>query len=215
MKSRPITVLLVDDHAVLRAGLSALLEVQDDMQVVGEAESGDEAIERASHCQPDVVVMDLGMPGLSAFDAIRTIRGIDSKTRVVVLSMYKGRDVVTKALEAGADGYIPKSSAHEHLLKAIRKVFRGDRYLDPAAATAVVDELQKRKLASSLMSDLSARESEVLRWTARGYTSGEIGYKLSISPKTVDTYRQRVMRKLNISHRSELVRLAVKAGLLD
>jgi two-component system response regulator NreC len=210
-----IKVLLVDDHAVLRAGLCALLDIQDDMQVVGEAGSGDEAIQKTADCQPDVIVMDLGMPGLNAFDAIRSIRNADDEARIIVLSMHKGRDIVTKALEAGADGYIPKSSAHDHLLQAIRKVYGGDRYLDPAAATAVVDGLRKRKLAASLMSNLSAREGEVLIWTAKGYSSGEIGQRLSISPKTVDTYRHRLMRKLDLSHRSELIRLAAEAGLLD
>jgi two-component system response regulator NreC len=128
--------------------------------------------------------------------------------------MHKGNEIVTRALEAGADGYVPKSSAHTDLLRAIRSVHGGRAYLHPSATTALVDAMHSVGDAQILLGTLSDREREVLRWTARGFSSREIGEKLSISGKTVDTYRQRLMQKLNLNHRSELVDLALRAGML-
>lgn len=209
-----IPVLLVDDHAVLRAGLCALLENQEDMQVVGQAENGDQALELVDQLRPAVVVMDLGMPGMLAFDAIREIRQRHPETRVIVLSMHKGSAVVTRALEAGADGYVPKSSAHTDLLRAIRTIQSGKAYLHPSAVTDLVQSIRTADNVQLLLSTLSDREREVMQWTARGYSSREIGDMLSISGKTVDTYRSRIMQKLNLEHRSELVELAFKAGMI-
>jgi two-component system response regulator NreC len=210
----PIHVMLVDDHAVLRAGLCALLAEQEDIAVVGEADSAEDAITMMPTVQPDIVVMDLGMPGMSAFDAIRQLRADYPQMGLIVLSMHKGNEIVTRALEAGADGYVPKSSAHTDLLRAIHSVHSGRAYLHPSATTALVDAMHNVGDAQILLGTLSDREREVLRWTARGFSSREIGEKLSISGKTVDTYRQRLMQKLNLSHRSEMVDLALRAGML-
>jgi len=207
-------VMLVDDHAVLRAGLCALLEEQDEIVVVGQAESADDAMEQLPKLAPDIVVMDLGMPGLNAFDAIRQLRASYPELGIIVLSMHKGNEIVTRALESGADGYVPKSSAHTDLLRAIRSVRGGKAYLHPSATTALVDAMHNVGDAQILLGTLSDREREVLRWTARGFSSREIGEKLSISGKTVDTYRQRLMQKLNLTHRSEMVDLALRAGML-
>ncbi|MGA9531502.1 MAG: response regulator transcription factor [Anaerolineales bacterium] len=207
-------VMLVDDHAVLRAGLCALLEEQDEIVVVGQADSADEAIEQMPELAPDIVVMDLGMPGLNAFDAIRQLRTDYPELGIIVLSMHKGNEIVTRALESGADGYVPKSSAHTDLLRAIRSVRSGKAYLHPSATTALVDAMHNVGDAQILLGTLSDREREVLRWTARGFSSREIGEKLSISGKTVDTYRQRLMQKLSLTHRSEMVDLALRAGML-
>lgn len=215
MTGSPIRVLLVDDHQVLRDGLRVLLEGEEDMQVVGEADTAEAAIRMASEAQPDVAVMDLGLPGGSGLDAIQEIRRRQLPVRIVVLSMHRGRELVMRAIEAGSDGYVPKASAHTDLLQAIRSVHAGERFLHPTAATAVVDELLDRRQESSLLSVLSEREREVLRWTARGFTSREIGQRLALSPKTVDTYRQRAMEKLELAHRSDVVRFALRAGLLD
>lgn len=209
-----IRVLLVDDHAVMRAGLSALLAEQQDIEVVGQAEDGDSAIELVPITRPDIVVMDLGMPGMGAFEAIRTIRQDHPKPGVIVLSMHKGTEIVTKALESGADGYVPKSSAHTELLRAIRTVHAGKAYLHPSATSALVASIRNAGDVEVLLTALSDREREVMQWTARGYSSREIGGMLSISSKTVDTYRSRLMQKLNLGHRSELVALAYKAGML-
>ena len=210
-----IQVMLVDDHAVLRTGLRTLLSDQDDIEVVGEADNGDDALELFPNIQPDIVVMDLGMPGSSAFEVIRTMRQIRPDAGVIVLSMHKGTGIVSKALESGADGYVPKSSAHTDLLRAIRTVHGGRAYLHPTATTVLVEAIRSSGSAQVLLSNLSDREREVMRWTARGYSSREIGDMLSISGKTVDTYRSRLMQKLDLQHRSELVELALKAGMLE
>jgi two-component system response regulator NreC len=214
MSVDPIKVILVDDHAVLRAGLRSLLDQQEDLMVVGEAETADEVFELVDSSLPQIVVMDLGMPGMNAFEAIKRLRQEYSQVKVIVLSMHKGREVVTKALEAGAEGYVPKSTAHTELLRAIHAVSQGENYLHPSAASVLVEAMRGTQGEMVLLETLSERELEVLNFTARGYTSREIGSKLSISPKTVDTYRHRVMEKLQLEHRSELVELAFKSGLL-
>jgi two-component system response regulator NreC len=151
---------------------------------------------------------------MTAFDAIRCIRQDHPDIGVIVLSMHKGNEIVTKALESGADGYVPKSSAHTDLLRAIRTVNSGKAYLHPSATTVLVRSIRTAGNAQVLLSTLSDREREVMRWTARGYSSREIGNMLAISGKTVDTYRSRLMQKLDLEHRAELVELAYKAGML-
>jgi len=210
-----IKILLADDHKVLRDGLRALLEDSGDMIVVAEAGTVDEAVERAEKYLPDVIVMDLGMPGGSGLDAIRQIRQKGLSVRIVVLSMHSGREMVMQVLQAGSDGYVPKSSAHTDLILAIRTVFNGQRFLHPEATTALVDELLDKQEESKLVAILSDRERDVLKFTAMGFTSREIGDQLALSPKTVDTYRERAMMKLNIEHRTDIVRFALRAGLLD
>lgn len=214
MKGSTISVILVDDHAVLRAGLRSLLEKQDDMVVVGEAENADDALHLIQAESPRIVVMDLGMPGMNAFEAIKEIHKSQPEVKVIVLSMHKGREIVTRALEVGADGYVPKSTVHTDLLRAIRAVSRGETYLHPSATSVLVDVVRGKQEDQVLLETLSDRELEVLNYTVRGYTSREIGEMLAISPKTVDTYRHRLMEKLNLNHRSELVELAFNTGLL-
>jgi two-component system response regulator NreC len=207
--------LLVDDHQVLREGLRLLLEGEEDMVVVSEAGTGKDAIRLASELHPDVIVMDLGLPDGNGINAIREIRSQERSVRIVVLSMYSDRELVMKALEAGSDGYVPKSSAHSDLLQAIRAVHIGQRYLHPIAATAVVDEMLEKQEGNQLLEILSEREREVLRLTAMGFTSRDIGDRLALSPKTVDTYRQRAMNKLELESRAELIRFALRAGLME
>lgn len=210
-----IRILLADDHKVLRDGLRALLESEGDMAVVAEAGNVDDAVQLAIKFLPDVVVMDLGMPGGSGLDAIRQIRQLELPVRIVVLSMHSGREMVMQVLTAGSDGYVPKSSAHTDLIQAIRTVHKGQRFLHPEATTALVDEFLDKQEESKLVSILSDRERDVLKLTAMGFTSREIGDQLALSPKTVDTYRERAMMKLNIEHRSDIIRFALRAGLLD
>lgn len=210
-----IKILLADDHKVLRDGLRALLEDDGEMIVVAEAGTVDEAVEKAEKFLPHVVVMDLGMPGGSGLDAIRQIRQKELPVRIVVLSMHSGREMVMQVLQAGSDGYVPKSSAHTDLILAIRTVLNGQRFLHPEATTALVDELLDKQEESKLVSILSDRERDVLKLTAMGFTSREIGEQLALSPKTVDTYRERAMMKLNIEHRTDIIRFALRAGLLD
>ena len=214
-RGNSVHILLVDDHKVLRDGLRSLLEHEPDLQVTGEAGTGAHAIELARTLTPDIIVLDLGLPDMSGLDVIRAIRQSNSKAGIVVLSMYSRREFVVPAIEAGCDGYVPKSSTHTSLLQAIRTVLGGERYLHPTAATALMSALQNEQSESSQFEALSEREQEVIRLTAQGFTSREIGEKLFISSKTVETYRQRAMEKLEIEHRSDLIKFAVRAGLLD
>jgi two-component system response regulator NreC len=186
-----------------------------DLCVVGEADSGEVALQLVSRTQPDVVVMDLGMPGMGGLAAIQELRTRKEDCRVVVLSMHSDREIVTRALRAGCDGFVPKSSAHIRLLHAIRTVHAGETYLHAKAISAMVNDYVEKEKQAVLLESLSEREREVIHLTALGFTSREIGERLAISPKTVDTYRQRGMIKLALEHRSDLVRFAIQAGLLN
>ncbi len=214
--SEPIRILLVDDHAVLRAGLRALLGAEPGLTVVGEAATGEEAVEKARTLRPDVVVMDLSMPGMDGLEATRRIAALGLGAKILVLTVHAEQEYLLPVLEAGGSGYVTKTSADEDLIEAIRTVARGDVFLYPSAARLL---LQRYKAAESgaepsPLARLSEREREVLALTAEGYSSAEIGERLFISPKTVDTYRSRIMEKLGLHHRSELVRFALRTGLL-
>ncbi len=215
MTEPQIRVLLVDDHQVLRDGLRVLLEGEEDMVVVAEAGTGKDALRLALEIRPDVIVMDLGLPDGNGIEIIREIRKQLSPARIVVLTMYSDRELVMRALEAGSEGFVPKSSAHTDLLQAIRIVHQGQRYLHPVAATAVVNGMLDKQEGSQLLKMLSERETEVLRYTAMGFTSRDIGDRLALSPKTVDTYRQRAMNKLDLQTRADVIRIALRARLLD
>lgn len=210
-----IRVLLVDDHTVLREGLLAMLSDEDDILVCGEAETGAAGLRLAGELQPDVIVLDLGLPDLSGLEMIREIVGGGSSARIVILSMHSGREIVMQAIRAGAHGYVPKSAAHRDLLRAIRSVHAGNRYLDPLAATIVVEELAEQNEEWELLKQLSERELEVLRGYARGYTSREMASQLALSQKSIETYRKRATDKLGLTHRSEVIQFALRAGLLD
>lgn len=208
-------ILLVDDHAMFRAGIKALLEADGRLVVVGEASSGDEAVDKVRELKPDVVVMDLSMPGSNGLEATRRIAALELDTKVLVLTVHAEEEYLVPVVEAGASGYLTKTSADNDLIEAIKVVARGEVYLPPKATTLL---LQRYKASESDdaagLHDLSTREQEVLALTAEGYSSREIGKKLFISPKTVDTYRSRIMDKLGLNHRSELVRFALRVGLL-
>ncbi len=214
--AEPIRILLADDHAVLRAGLKALLEAEGDMTVVGEAGTGEAAIERVQALRPDVVVMDLSMPGVGGLEATRRIAALAPETKVLVLTVHAEQEYLLPVLEAGGSGYVTKTSADEDLIEAIRTVARGDVFLYPSAARLLLQGYKAADPAAepSPLERLSEREREVLGFTAEGYSSAEIGARLFISPKTVDTYRSRIMEKLGLHHRSELVRFALRTGLL-
>jgi len=212
---KPITVLLVDDHAMFRAGIRALLEAEGHVQVVGEGSSGDEAVDLVRKLKPDVVVMDLSMPGSNGLEATRRIAALELNTHVLVLTVHAEEEYLVPVVEAGASGYLTKTSADTDLLEAIRIVARGQVFLPPKATTLLLKQYKAADADEQAgLKDLSTREQEVLALTAEGYSSREIGKKLFISPKTVDTYRSRIMDKLGLNHRSELVRFALKVGLL-
>jgi two-component system response regulator NreC len=210
-----IRILLVDDHLVLRAGLKSLLENESDMRVVGEASTGEEGIEKAKFLKPDVVVMDLSMPGTGGLAATRSITEA-AVSRVLVLTMHSEEEYLLPVLEAGGSGYVRKTSADTDLVAAIRTVARDEVFLYPNAARLLLQGFRVRgeKKEDDPLERLTERERDVLTMTAEGFSSSEIGEKLFISPKTVDTYRSRIMQKLELTHRSQLVRFALNTGLL-
>jgi len=216
MAEKKIRILLVDDHPVLRSGLDALLALEPDMEVVGQASTGEEGIEKTRLLRPDVVVMDLAMPGIGGLEATRKIGELGLGARVLVLTSQAEEEFLLPVLEAGGSGYVRKTSADEDLIRAIQTVSRDEVFLYPNATKLLLRQykLAEQKGEAGPLEKLSEREREVLALTAEGYSSGEIGKKLYLSPKTVDTYRARLMQKLGLSHRSELVRLALDTGLL-
>ncbi|HYJ79212.1 MAG TPA: response regulator transcription factor [Longimicrobiaceae bacterium] len=211
-----IRVLLADDHAMLRAGLKALLSLEPDIDVVGEVGTGEEAVERVRALSPDVVVMDLAMPGIGGLEATRQIAALGEKTRVLVLTSDDEQDSLMPVLDAGGSGFVQKTHAEQDLISAIRIVARDEVFLYPNATKLLLRGLRsaEEKGRKDPLEKLSEREREVLRLSAEGYGSGEIAKKLFLSPKTVDTYRYRLMQKLGMTHRAELVRLALETGLL-
>jgi DNA-binding NarL/FixJ family response regulator len=212
-----IRLLLADDHTLLRAGLRMLLAAEPGFEVVGEASSGEEAVALAAELSPDVVLMDLSMPGIGGLEAIRRIAAAGGRTRVLALTVHAESEYLMPVLEAGGAGYVTKHSADRELTDAIRVVARGDVFLYPTAARVLAQTLRAPPPAPAEgdpMRRLSPREVEVLTLTAEGYSSTEIGTRLGLSHKTVETYRERLMDKLQMRHRSELVRFAVSRGLL-
>jgi len=210
-----IRILLADDHGVLRAGLRALLSAEPDMTVVGEAGNGEEAVRMAQRLRPDVVVMDISMPVKDGLSATREIAAELPDTRVLVLTMHAEEEYLLKVLEAGGSGYVLKRSADTELMEAVRTVHRGEAFLYPSATQLLLKAYRGgERPPATPANPLSEREAEVLRLTAEGYSNSEIGGQLYLSPKTVDTYRQRIMEKLGLHHRAELVRYALETGLL-
>ena len=210
----PIRILIADDHGVVAEGLKQLVEAEADMQVVALVGDGREAVQQARDSQPDVVLMDLSMPELNGADATRAILQRDPKCRVIVLSMYAQREYVRRALKAGAAGYVVKRSAAKEVVEAIRAVHAGQRYLSPRVADVVLEDYSDDKQDDPL-ARLSAREREVLQLLAEGRTGAEIAQRLSLSQKTVETYRARLVEKLGIRDVAGLVRFAIQRGIIS
>jgi DNA-binding NarL/FixJ family response regulator len=213
-----IRILLVDDHTIVREGLRALLSGRDDMTVVGEASTGTQAVELATALEPDVVVMDLTLPGISGLDATELIAGRRPETRVLVLSMHDGEEFVRPAIRAGASGYLVKGSGLGDLVAAIRAVAAGQAFFSPAAAKVLLtDAKAKGRSADSGtpgLEVLTAREQQVLKQVALGRTSQDIADDLGISVKTVEGHRANLMAKLGLRDLPALVRLAIRTGLI-
>jgi DNA-binding NarL/FixJ family response regulator len=212
-----IRVILADDHAVVRAGLKAVLGVAKDITVVGEASNGREAIAAVDRLDPDVLVMDLTMPEVDGVAATKELVAKKARARVLVLTMHAEDEYLVPLLEAGASGYLVKSAADRELVDAVRAVAHGDTYVQPSAARALARGLRRKEAHADdreRYERLTERERDVLRLVASGFSAPEIGEKLFISPKTVDTYKQRIGEKLGLTHRSEYVSLALKLGLL-
>jgi DNA-binding NarL/FixJ family response regulator len=212
-----IRVVLADDHAVVRAGLKAVLSAAKDIEVVAEAKNGLEAVSYAERFKPDVVVMDLSMPELDGTAATKQIVDKGLASKVLVLTMHAEEDYLVPLMEAGAAGYLVKSAADRELVDAVRAIAHGDVYVRPAAARVLAKNLTKKdpeKVNRERFEKLTQREQDVLRQVAQGFSAPEIGERLYISPKTVDTYKQRIHEKLGLAHRSDYVQFALKLGLL-
>ena len=214
----PIKILLADDHAVLRSGLKMLLEGQPDLSVVGEAGDGETTLRLVRTLTPDVLLLDLAMPGMDGLTVLRQMKEINPQVRVLVLSMHEEEAILRAALSSGAAGYVLKRTVEAVLLDAIRSVARGKSYLDPGLSPLLIRSYLAQpapaSLAASLPDGLTAREVDVLRLTAQGYTNREIAEKLSISVKTVETHKTHLTAKLGMKSRVELLRYARKKGLL-
>ncbi len=213
-----IRVVLVDDHAIVRTGLKAVLGAAPEIDVVGEAAGGNEAVTLLDSLEADVVVMDLSMADGDGIGATRKITKGEGGPRVLVLTMHSEEAYLEAVLEAGASGYLVKSAADRELVDAVRAVARGDVWVQPAAARVLAQGARRREEQASdraRYERLTDRERAVFRLIAEGYTAPEIGEQLNISPKTVDTYKQRINDKLGLTHRADYVKLALKLGLLQ
>jgi two-component system response regulator NreC len=212
-----IRLLLVDDHAVVRMGLRMLFESEPDIEILGEAASAYEAIEAASRLHPAVILMDIGLPDLSGIEATRAIKKAMPNICVVALTIHEDQEYFFKMLEAGASGYVPKRAAPEELLTAIRTAARGEVYLYPSLAKLLVKDYlgQAHPTPISPENELTNREKEVLQQLANGSSNEEIATMLVISTKTVERHRENIMRKLNLHSRSELVRYAIRKGIIQ
>ncbi len=208
-----IKILLADDHALVRQGLRFILEAQDDMEIVGQAGNGNEAVEMAEKLKPDVVIMDVAMPGLNGVEATRRLSGSLPRTRVLALSMHKDSVYVREILRAGARGYLLKDSGDADLVAAVRAVAKGEGYISPAVSDAVLSDY--RKHVTDPLDLLTTREREVLQLIAEGKTNKEIATDLNLSVYTVEAHRGRIMEKLNLHSTGELVRFALRNGLID
>ena len=210
-----IKVLLADDHSIVRAGLRRIVEESEDMEVIAEAADGREAIRQAHKNLPDVAVIDISMPGLDGLEVISQLRSYYPKLPIIVLTMHEEEQYVVRAIEAGAMGYITKRSAPEQLVKAIRKVHAGFRYLTDEAAELLALRVARGSNGRTLLDSLSMRELQVLRRLALGHTNREIAESYHISIKTVDTYRSRLLKKLNLRNNAELSRFAIQNRLIE
>lgn len=211
-----IRVFLADDHAVVREGLRALIDAQPDMHVVGEAENGRAAWQLAKGLDPDVAVMDVSMPEMGGAQATERLRAECPRVKVLALTVYEDRAYLRQMLEAGASGYVLKRVAMEELAQAVRVVAAGGSYIDPTLAGQVISGyLNQDPAAGKTAAELSEREAQVLRLVAWGYSNKEIGWKLNINVKTVDTYKLRLMEKLNLRSRTDIVRYALRKGWLQ
>jgi len=213
-----IRVVLVDDHAIVRTGLKAVLADAPEIDVVGEASGGNEAVDLLTRIAADVVVMDLSMSDGDGLTATREITATGDGTRVLVLTMHAEEAYLEAVLEAGASGYLGKTDADRDLVEAVHAVARGEIFVQPSAARVLAQGARRRDEQATERARyerLTDREREVMRLIAEGYTAPEIGEQLAISPKTVDTYKQRVNDKLGLTHRADYVKLALKLGLLQ
>lgn len=215
MKTR---LLLVDDHAVVRTGLQMLLEEEEEIEIVGEAENASDGINLISQLKPDVILMDIGLPDMSGIEATKQIKHLSPESAVLALTIHEDEEYFFKMLDAGASGYVPKRAAPEELLTAIRVVAQGEVYLYPSLAKLLVKDYLTQSTQpknKATLNGLTPREDEVLTLLADGASNAEIAEQLSISPKTVARHRENIMDKLNLHTRTDLVKYAIRKGIIQ
>jgi len=213
-----ITVFLADDHTVIREGLRAYLDAQPDIRVIGEAGNGREAVKKIADLEPDIAVLDIGMPKVSGVDATAEISRRHPSVGVVILSMHSTNEYVFRALQAGASGFVVKESAGRELINAVRAVHAGHRYLSQQISDQLIDDYVERRESAeeeSPLDELSEREQQILRHLVDGKTTAEIASALSLSTTTINTYRSRLMKKLDIGDLPTLVKFAIRHGLTE
>lgn len=210
-----IRVLVVDDHAIMRDGIRALIGLHNDIEIVGEASEGKEAIDKAQELMPDVIIMDIAMAGMDGFEATRRIAKKTPKVKILVLTQYDNKEYILSMIKAGAAGYVPKRALGSELVSAIRTVHRGDSFLYPSAAAVLIENYRQQPGEEEPYDRLTAREREILKLIAEGHTSREIADMLFISLKTVLGHRTKIMEKLDLHNRAELVKYAVRKGLVS
>jgi two-component system response regulator NreC len=208
------TVLVVDDHGIVRDGLSALLTSQHQLQVIGSAATGKQAVIAAARLKPAVIVMDLEMPELNGIDAMEKILILLPQTRIVILTVRRSAEHIFRALRAGAHGYVLKDAAASELVHAVKAVAAGKRYLSAEITAVLIDGLLSNAVPRSPLESLSAREREVLHLTVSGHSSSDIAHRLVLSRHTIDTYRTRLMRKLRVTDRLALIKFAIEHALV-
>lgn len=214
---KKIRVLIADDHAIVREGIRMILALHDDIEVVGEAANGQEAIERVNELTPDIVLMDIAMPGLGGLEAMLEIRQLKPETRVLVLTQYDNTEYIYRFLKSGAAGYVLKKAAGNDLVAAIRAVYQGKSFVDPSIADKVIKGFLERpdvKEDEIVYGSLSDREKQVLKLIAEGYTAQQIADILHLSIKTIMTHRTNLMDKLGFHNRAELIKYAIRKGLV-
>jgi len=211
-----ITILLADDHPIVRRSLRNLLEAEADFQIVGEAEDGLEAVEAVERLQPDVLVLDLMMPGLNGLDVALQTEKLSPNTKIIILSMYSTEAYVQQALRNGANGYVLKKSSPDELVQAVREVIAGRPFLSRTLSVRAIESYrqQAQEIPPEPYDDLTKREREVFHLAAEGHTNAEIADRLSISPRTVEMHRSNFMEKLQLKNQAELVRYAFQRGIL-
>ena len=212
-----IRILLTDDHTLFRQGIKTLLSAESDIDIVGEAANGAEAVEKISELRPDLVLMDIGMPGLSSFEATRQIKKVRPDTMVLFLTMYDDEDYLVQCMEVGASGYVLKDSPAQQLLAAIRDVYRGGSYLSPRMLSQLVDDFRSRIKSAHRQprfATLTAREKEILKLLAEGESVKEIAAGLNLSVKTVEAHKFNLMRKLDIHNKAHLVQYAIQKKII-
>lgn len=214
-----IKVLMADDHGVLRAGVKALINAQPDMEVIAEAIDGEQAVRRTRETSPDVVLMDIAMPGLNGLEATRLIKRENQHVKIIALTMHDDHSFLYQMLRAGANGYVPKKAADTELIEAIRATCRGEHFIHSSLTTAMVTAIREKEKTTDTVAttrkELSERELEVLKFLASGYSNQQIANMLCVSVKTIETHKARITAKLDIKGRAEILRYAISIGIFD